>query len=85
MKNPVGKLAIVLCAGLVVGLVSGCSQASDQPPEPAQMVDTGSWYSREQWPHDGNPYESQNFIVYSDAAGQEARQSVAEIGEELLT
>ncbi len=49
------------------------------------MVDSGSWYARERWPHDGNPYESQSFIVYSDAASQEARQSVAEIGEELLT
>ena len=48
------------------------------------MVDSGSWYSRVQWPHDGDPYESQNFMVYSDAANQEARQAVAEIGEELL-
>ena len=49
------------------------------------MVDSGSWYSRVEWPHDGNPYESWNFLVYSDAAGREARQSVAEIGKELLT
>jgi hypothetical protein len=36
-------------------------------------------------PHDGDPYESRRFIVYSDAASQDARQTVAEIGEALLT
>lgn len=50
----------------------------------AQNVDSGSWYSRVQWPHDGIPYESQHFIVYSDGASQEVRQSIAEIGETFL-
>ncbi len=74
----------------ILGLVPGCAQASShtpepsQTPQPAQMVDSGSWYSRQRWPHDGNPYESQNFIVYSDAASQEARQAVAEVFEEVL-
>jgi hypothetical protein len=49
------------------------------------MVDSGSWYrSGFKWPHDGNPYESEHFIVYSDAASPTAREKVAEIGEELL-
>jgi hypothetical protein len=49
------------------------------------MVDSGSWYRTGfRWPHDGNPYESPNFIVYSDGASLEARQKLAEIGEELL-
>ena len=49
------------------------------------MVDNGSWYTTGfRWPHDGNPYETQHFLVYSDAASTEARSSVAEIGEELL-
>lgn len=69
---------------VLLALASGCSEAPSQPAEPVEMVDSGSWYSREQWPHDGHPYEGQNFIVYSDAASQEARQSVAGIGEELL-
>jgi hypothetical protein len=50
------------------------------------MVDSGSWYTTGfRWPHDGNPYQTEHFIVYSDAASIEARQTVAEIGEELLT
>jgi len=48
------------------------------------MVDSGSWYSRVQWPHDGNPYVRQNFAVYGDAASPEAIRSAAEIGEEIL-
>ena len=48
------------------------------------MVDSGSWYSREKWPHDGKPCESQNFIIYSDAASQESREDLAGIAEELL-
>ena len=69
----------------ILGLASGCSQSSSsQTSDPATMIDSGSWYVREQWPHDGNTYESQHFVVYSDAASQKARQSVAEIGEDLL-
>jgi len=49
------------------------------------MVDGGSWYvTGFRWAHDGNPYESANFLVYSDAASQHARQKLAEIGEEVL-
>ncbi|NIO28628.1 MAG: hypothetical protein GTO29_08755 [Candidatus Latescibacteria bacterium] len=69
----------------VAVLTTGSAQDPSQSPASAQMVDSGSWYTREQWPHDGHPYESQNFVVYSDEASQEARQAVAEIGEELLT
>lgn len=77
-------LFTVSCLMGVAALAGGSAQAQSQLSEPAQMVDSGSWYSREQWPHDGHPYESQNFIVYSDAASQDARRPVAEIGEELL-
>jgi hypothetical protein len=69
-------------AGLTLVLAASCSDSSTVP---AQMVDSGSWYRTGfRWPHDGNPYESANFIVYSDAASLEARQKLAEIGEELL-
>ena len=62
------------------------SACSDSPTEPANMVDSGSWYvTGFRWPHDGNPYESEHFTVYSDAASTEARSTLAEIGEELLT
>jgi hypothetical protein len=47
-------------------------------------VDSGSWYRTGfHWPHDGNPYESGNVIVYSDAASLEARRTLAEIAEGL--
>jgi hypothetical protein len=49
------------------------------------MVDSGSWYSRGQrWPHDGKPYEGENFVVYSDGASLEARQRLAALAEEVL-
>ena len=47
------------------------------------MVDSGSWYTKERWPHDGNPIESQNFVVYSDGASLEARQRLASLAEEV--
>jgi hypothetical protein len=50
------------------------------------MVDSGSWYETPyKWPHDGNPYESENFMIYSNAASLEARQFLAEIGEDVFT
>ncbi len=47
------------------------------------MVDSGSWYSRETWPHDGNPVTYGDFVVYSDAAAPDARLAMAEIADEL--
>lgn len=80
-------MVIVLGAMLTVGIATGCGNSSSLsvPPDPAQMVDSGSWYSRGQrWPHDGDPFESQNFIVYSDGASLEARQRLASIAEQVL-
>ena len=34
--------------------------------------------------HDGKPYESENFVVYSDGASEQARRSLAQFGEELI-
>ena len=45
------------------------------------MVDDGSWYVHERWPHDGHPVESDNFVVYSDRASREARQATADTAE----
>jgi hypothetical protein len=47
------------------------------------MVDSGSWYQRFRWPHDGKPVESQNFVVYSDGASLEARQRLGVLAEEV--
>jgi hypothetical protein len=50
------------------------------------MVDSGSWYETgHRWPHDGNPVESENFVIYSDAASLEARQQLSQICEEVFT
>jgi hypothetical protein len=51
------------------------------------MVDSGSWYQRGEgfwWPHDGHPYETEHFVVYSDGASLKARQRVAALAEEVL-
>jgi len=43
----------------------------------------GSWYVLgHEWPHDGNPLESDNFIIFSDGASVSARKYLSEIGEE---
>gem|GEM_PF-2438520 len=45
------------------------------------MVDSGSWYRRGegfQWPHDGQPWETEHFVVYSDRASSKARQRLAQ-------
>lgn len=76
-----GRSAVGFLLIIVIPL-SGCA---DTPTDAPTMVDSGSWYRTGfRWPHDGNPHETQHFIVYSDAASLSARQKVGEIGEELL-
>jgi hypothetical protein len=68
-----------------LGVSLGLPGCNDSPAEPINMVDDGSWYvTGFRWAHDGDPYESENLIIYSDAASEEARRTLAEIGEELL-
>ena len=81
MKSSLRTVAISVGGILLLGLVSACGEP---PDEPQQMVDSGSWYSRMEWPHDGKPYESPHIVVYSDASGPEARQLLAEVAEEVL-
>lgn len=65
-------------------LVLSCGGSSGDS-NTATMVDAGSWYvTGFTWPHDGNPFESANFTVYSDAAGEDARQALAQLAEETL-
>jgi hypothetical protein len=68
---------------LLVILAAGCSSTTSST-QAVKLIRHGSWYSREKWPHDGEPYESQNFIIYSDGASTESREEVALIAEELL-
>ena len=68
-----------------IAVLLGLSACGDSPSAPSTMVDSGSWYvTGFRWPHDGRPYESEHFIVFSDAASDAARRTLAEIGEELL-
>jgi hypothetical protein len=62
------------------------SSCDDSTPAPSNMVDSGSWYitGYTPWPHDGNPLEGENFVIYSDAASMEARQYLLEICEDEL-
>jgi hypothetical protein len=75
-----------LCGVLAVGLGAACGDSApgDDAAPAGEMVDGGSWYARQRWPHDGNPIESENFVVYSDSAGLEARREVAETAEDVL-
>ena len=80
-------LGVALIGLLVLGLGSGCSVSSidDEPGPPVEMVDEGSWYSVLAWPHDGKPYESSNFVVFSDAASEGARREAADVAERVWT
>lgn len=74
---------LTLLSVLVLLPITGCD---DSPTGMEGMVDSGSWYRTGfRWPHDGAPVESENFIVYSDAASLEARQELAGIAEGLMT
>ena len=83
-----------LGAVVVLVMVSvSCGRADSDPSattfpasttSPAtSMVNAGSWYAVQTWPHDGNPYASANFVVYSDAASEEARRHAADVAEEV--
>lgn len=73
-----------VCTGLLmVMMISACSESasSSESQQSKGWVDSGSWYVREPWPHDGNPYQSRRFVVYSDSASVQARRDLAEIVE----
>ncbi|MDH4177021.1 MAG: hypothetical protein OEV72_05525 [Thermoleophilia bacterium] len=75
-------LAVVVM-GVAVMSVVGFGSPPERP-DPAQMIDSGSWYRKFPWPHDGHPYETEHFVVYSDGASLNARQQLAAIAEEVL-
>jgi hypothetical protein len=84
MRNQSTKYVIALC-GLFYLILAGCMDSTSESDN--NMIDSGSWYETgfTPWPHDGNPYESENFIIYSDAASLEARQLLSQICEEVFT
>ena len=70
---------------LLIGTGSGCASSGGDGAilGSGAVVNEGSWYVRHAWPHDGNPVESANFVVYSDAASLQARDEVATVAEEV--
>lgn len=80
------RLVVLVVLGVMVAAMSsgcGSSPDRDEVAGPVELVDGGSWYVREPWPHDGKPVESESFIVYSDAASVEARHEVAEVAADV--
>ena len=92
-RMSIRRILVGICLAVMVS-ACGRGEVSSAPSPPdssvgddgassAQMVDGGSWYVHEQWPHDGQPVESEGFVVYSDGASPEARQEMAEAAERL--
>lgn len=80
MKIQMKYFTVALCLILCLGIF-GCSDSPTGPEK--HMIDSGSWYETGyRWPHDGNPLESEHFVIYSDAASPEARQLLSQICEE---
>lgn len=77
--QPLARLALL--AGLPAWLATACGE----PTGPELTQPCVSWCnSVAPWPHDGNPYTSGNFTVYSDGARREALVELAEIAERVL-
>ncbi len=81
MRRRLGTVAVALAVMVLVACSAGTAVTPN--PSPEVTVGDGSWYAREQWPHDGHPYESDSFVVYSDAAAEWARVEAAEEAERL--
>ncbi len=76
-------LGLTVAVGFSACSSSPSSSDGGEAAGAAEMVDGGSWYVREPWPHDGNPIESDGFVVYSDGASPEARREVAQVAEDV--
>ena len=77
-------VALVVTSVVVMSVVGFGSPPRSERPDPAQMIDSGSWYRKFPWPHDGHPYETEHFVVYSDGASLKARQRLAALAEGVL-
>lgn len=71
---------------LVLVMITFCQCSKDEEYQEARQIKwRGSWSNG--WPtlyHDGEPYEGENFIVYSEKSSQAWRQEVAGKAEESL-
>ncbi|MEP4091308.1 hypothetical protein [Reichenbachiella sp.] len=78
------KVSSILLPIFIVTVFSNCSK--DDEPKTTQTKWRGTWSNG--WPslfHDGEPYEGENFVVYSDKSSQAWRKEVSEKAEESLT
>ncbi len=70
---------------LLLGLVLFVHSACDSVTGPELTSPCVSWCNTvAPWPHDGQPYEGENFVVYSDGASLQARIDLVTIAENVL-
>ena len=81
MKTILCPFFLLICS-LILIISVGCKHNPTSPQNPEK--EKGSWakYTPYDWPHDGKPYESAYCTIYSDAAGAEMKQQLAEIADE---
>jgi len=71
---------------LLVLLLAACDSGNSSNDGPELNHPCVSWCNTiAPWPHDGNPYESENFTVYGDGSSLEARMDLAAIAEAVLS
>ena len=73
---------MIFAAGISV---TGCADISSSSNFGDNEYNGSWWKTGFTWPHDGNPLESDNCTIYSDAASGEARQTLAEYAEDALS
>jgi hypothetical protein len=92
VKTLMRNMVLFVVVALSVQLMScgGSSDHANSGGAPGNANDAsvrgGSWYvTGFEWPHDGEPFESDHFVIYSDGASDDAKQALAELAEETLT
>jgi hypothetical protein len=85
MKTLMRRMGLFVILAASVQLMS-CGGGGGGSSGTGGFISSGSWYvTGFEWPHDGNPWESDNFVIYSDGAGEDARQALALLAEETLS
>ncbi|MDH4350401.1 MAG: hypothetical protein OEW56_04555 [Gemmatimonadota bacterium] len=81
MKFPRVSPGWPVAVGLLVWLCTAC----DSVTAPELTEPCVSWCNTlAPWPHDGNPFQSETFTIYSDGVGHEVLAELAEIAEDVL-
>lgn len=77
------RLHQALCFTLLL-VVFGSMGCKDDPAGPSSpQTETGAWarYTPYKWTHDGRPYHSSYFTIYSDAASDQMKRQLGEIAD----